>query len=653
MEGPPQERLDSWKEIAEFLRRDITTVIRWEKQKGLPVHRVPGGTRHAVFAYKAEIDAWLKNGAGRGALQASVSKPTRHLLVGAGVAVLLVVAAAVLFRHAAEESPPLLEYKQLTNDGRTKTGGLVTDGARLYFVEDLATGAAIVQLPTAGGETQVVSRAFEEPVIQDLSRARAELLVSDPVIPPGIRPPLWALSLSGGLPRRVGNIVADSAAYSPDGARIAYGVGKEIYVSNSDGTEARKIATFEGRVAAIRWSPDGGLLRVTVEHPTAVTKIWEVRPDGSNLRPMLGGWHDSEGKNVGSWTPDGRIFFFTTRQESNLWALPETRGIIRWPRRWPVRLSTGPLRVGGPVPSIDGQRVFFVGSVLRTELAQFDSARNEFLPYLAGIPASEASFSRDGGWIAFVNESGGGLWKRRSDGSQPTQLLSGPMRAELPRWSPDGKWIAFMEQEKAGALWQVCIISADGGAMRPVLPSSISQGAPTWSPDGQQVMFGELLEPAGKDLNRLTIHVVDLKTGKATSLPGSEGLWTARWSPDGRYAAALTADSRSIMLYDFKMQAWSKLAPNRYGTGLASAGVIRDLNWSKKSDALYFLDSSPPAGPGVFRVAVRHGRVKKIANLAGPGTFIPRWLGLAPDDSPMVSVARGNTEIYELKWRGQ
>jgi hypothetical protein len=52
-------RLDSWKEIADYLRREVRTVQRWEKEKGLPVNRVPGGTRHAVFAYAGEIDTWL------------------------------------------------------------------------------------------------------------------------------------------------------------------------------------------------------------------------------------------------------------------------------------------------------------------------------------------------------------------------------------------------------------------------------------------------------------------------------------------------------------------------------------------------------------------------------------------------------------------
>src|SRR5437870_2612604 len=55
-------RLDFWKEVAAYVHRDITTVIRWKSERGLPVHHVPGGKRHAVFAYTEEIDAWLSNG---------------------------------------------------------------------------------------------------------------------------------------------------------------------------------------------------------------------------------------------------------------------------------------------------------------------------------------------------------------------------------------------------------------------------------------------------------------------------------------------------------------------------------------------------------------------------------------------------------------
>jgi excisionase family DNA binding protein len=51
-------KLDSWKEIAAYLGRDVRTVIRWEKKRNLPVHRLPGG--QAVFAYKSELDKWLE-----------------------------------------------------------------------------------------------------------------------------------------------------------------------------------------------------------------------------------------------------------------------------------------------------------------------------------------------------------------------------------------------------------------------------------------------------------------------------------------------------------------------------------------------------------------------------------------------------------------
>jgi tetratricopeptide (TPR) repeat protein len=52
-------RLDSWKEIANFLRRDARTVRRWERERQLPVHRVPGGERSGVFAYVSELESWL------------------------------------------------------------------------------------------------------------------------------------------------------------------------------------------------------------------------------------------------------------------------------------------------------------------------------------------------------------------------------------------------------------------------------------------------------------------------------------------------------------------------------------------------------------------------------------------------------------------
>ena len=55
---PPEDRLDSWKEIAAYLNRDVTTVQRWEKREGMPVHRHLHDRKGSVYAFRAELDAW-------------------------------------------------------------------------------------------------------------------------------------------------------------------------------------------------------------------------------------------------------------------------------------------------------------------------------------------------------------------------------------------------------------------------------------------------------------------------------------------------------------------------------------------------------------------------------------------------------------------
>src|SRR5580698_5990176 len=69
-------RLDSWKEISAFFGRDERTVRRWEKERALPVHRVPGGGRGGVFAYTDELREWLKG-------RASEFEPAEFETIGA------------------------------------------------------------------------------------------------------------------------------------------------------------------------------------------------------------------------------------------------------------------------------------------------------------------------------------------------------------------------------------------------------------------------------------------------------------------------------------------------------------------------------------------------------------------------------------------
>ncbi len=53
-----EDRLDSWKKIASYLKRDVSTVQRWERREGLPVHRHLHDKQGSVFAFRTELDVW-------------------------------------------------------------------------------------------------------------------------------------------------------------------------------------------------------------------------------------------------------------------------------------------------------------------------------------------------------------------------------------------------------------------------------------------------------------------------------------------------------------------------------------------------------------------------------------------------------------------
>lgn len=91
------DRLDSWKEIAAYLGKDAGTVRRWERERGLPVHRVPGGRGTSVYAYTAEIDTWLQSAGQEPAIQpAGEPAPPRRTPMWRWAAVSVVIVAALV-----------------------------------------------------------------------------------------------------------------------------------------------------------------------------------------------------------------------------------------------------------------------------------------------------------------------------------------------------------------------------------------------------------------------------------------------------------------------------------------------------------------------------------------------------------------------------
>jgi len=181
------------------------------------------------------------------------------------------------------------------------------------------------------------------------------------------------------------------AAWSPDGQRIAYAKGPELYVCKADGTEARKLVAAPGQVRWPRWSPRGSVLRFTVAGNGA-TLIEEVSADAGGPKALLPG--RKGGYCCGNWTPDGEYYVFQSwvfqsslRPRIDIWALRERAGLFRKGNSEPVQLTTGPMDFQSPVSSVDGKRLFVIGEQPRGELVRFESKSGQFVPYLGGISA--------------------------------------------------------------------------------------------------------------------------------------------------------------------------------------------------------------------------------------------------------------------------
>ena len=171
------------------------------------------------------------------------------------------------------------------------------------------------------------------------------------------------------------------------------------------------------------------------------------------------------------------------------------------------------------------------------ELVRCDPKSQQFLPYLSGISANHLAFSKDGQWVAYRSVPDGALWRSKVDGTERLKLTSPPMNVFGPRWSPDGKQIAFAAT-MPGKPEHIYIVSADGGAPKEVTNGELEEW-PNWSQDGNSLFFGNQRRDV-EDASANTICRLDLKTNQLTTLTGSEGKWFPRLSPDDSYIAALS-----------------------------------------------------------------------------------------------------------------
>jgi eukaryotic-like serine/threonine-protein kinase len=562
----------------------------------------------------------------------------RWLGVLAAVVVILAIAGTFVWLRPPPAAPRVLATTQLTEDGVRKRG-LLTDGSRLYFFENKSAGVFLVQASVAGGETSPTPIPFHDTFMLDISPDHSRLLVAN-FLGQWVASELWVLPLPSGPPRRIGDVTGNAGSWSPDGRQLVFAKGENVYLANADGSDVRKLFTVANLVSDIHFSPDSTRLRFTSWEDNSYS-IWEARTDGTNLHPLLPGWRNPPSECCGVWSPDGRYFFFLSNvavgasatRAGDIWALQEWKSALRkYPSRL-FQLTAGPVLFRGLSPSPDGKKLFADGRQDRGELIRYDKQRRAFVPFLSGIWASDLSFSRDGKWVAYVSFPERTLWRSRIDGSDRLQLTNPPVLAFLPRWSPDGAQIAFTDL-RTGRPRRVLVISAKGGAAQEVLAENLSGADAGWSPDSKHMVFAR--GAAEKD----TIQLLDLNSKQVSIIPDSQGLFSPRWSPDGRYLAALSFDSKKIVIFDFKTQKWSDWV---------SGSGSRDYpEWSQDGKYLYFQVWQTP---GYYRIKLGQTLPELVVDLkdlrlyVGP---IGPWSGITPDGSPLFVRDVSADEIYAL-----
>jgi len=552
-------------------------------------------------------------------------------LLPAGSVLLLCLAGAAWYLHRPLPPPRIAGYTQITFDGLAKrTGG--TDGSRLYFS---AFESGLRQISASGGVSEPISTELPNPTLRSgrLSPDGTSLLVRS--FERGERPaqPVSIVRVPGGSVHYLTDAV--SATWSADGKSIVYSTEDgEIDLIRSDGTRVQKLARVGGSVDGLSWSPNGSTIRFFKD-----LRPWEMSSNGSSPHELLHSWRPSYTSCCGLWTPDGEFFIYQAGNQggpSQLWALDERRGLLHQPSAEPVQLTSGPIDWRSPVPSKDGKRIFAGGLTRRGELVRFNVKSGTLQPFLGGISAEFVDFSKDGKSVLYVSYPDGILWKANRDGGKPVQLTEPPIYPVLPHWSPDGSQILYGGPPHARS--KAYIVSSDGGRPRLVLPEDNGpQDDPNWSPDGRKIVFSNKPEagvnPPG------AIRILDLASRQVRALPGSEGFWSPRWSPNGRFIEAASDDAVNIKVFDLATQrAWV----------LSIGGDAYFHAWSRDSRFIYF--ESEQSQTGVFRIPVNGGKPELVLDLKDfqPWGSVGYYMSLDPTDAPLLLRYTGTFDIYAL-----
>ena len=600
------------------------------------------------FALEALTQMFDGTASGRSSWDAPPAARSRSrgkaVSLGRGVAlVALGATAAVTTRWllAPPAAPRIVNYRALTGGANGEIAAFATDGERVYFT--LRGGHETRQVALSGGASAPLALPFAGGYVLDASKARSSLLMQqDQGTWDGS---LWSIPLPAGGARKLG-IEASGAAWSPDGQQLAFVRWKlpsQLATARGDGSKPNVLFESQDHLWGVAWSPDGQRLRFGLgEENTHHYWIMEMPATGGKPRRLFRGFG-------GDWSSDGTFIFANgganTGWENapgrgaggrvNLFAEAEPRALTPWAKPRIEQLTFGPLQVRGAAFGRGGRGLVVLASDVRRRLLRYDAKGARFLPLLGGLQGGFLDYSWDGRSIAWVDANELTLWRSRSDGTEPLQLTTTSLVVGMARWSPDGRKLAFVGKPDDSPP-RVYVVSSDGGAPEPISPPEQEQvWDPGWLPDGKTVVWG--LVGAGG------IRAFDLEKRRLSVLPGTDDLWFPKCSRQGLILVVTRSGSVSDAYWTYDPR-----TGHRESLGLPMNMAYP--NFTRDGQSVIGCAGSD----GIYGFTLRDRQFKKVADLGSIQTaalaYGDCWIGLDPEDRPIVLSDASTYELYALDW---
>lgn len=565
--------------------------------------------------------------------QSITSKPMVRWILGAVAAAGVIAVAWIGYRAARGHKEPAristsdgqapagpFRVVQLTNlNGAISWPAFSPDGKQIAFIWDAgehpSRGDLYVQF--VGGQDQPLR----------LTHTRSEYVDAPTWLPNGreVSFPrcddhggaVYVVSALGGPERRITDIACPAGAvppvsWTPDGKTLVLadtcvsGGGRGLVVFSMDtGAKHCLLAVKKDEEVADSGavlSPDGKTVAFVWAKSDELVDLYTV--------PLAGGAPTrltTDGKAVDEefspmWTADGKFLVFNSTRSGpeRTWRIPAGGGEIEAETTYP---GVGALSPDGSRLVYPGPSSFMGSSVWRIELSDESGTvmrKKQLFPDSSLDYAPQPS--PDGREVVFESERSGHdeIWKSNADGSDLRKLTSLDGTAGSPRWSADGKWIAFDHLPEHRNYRQMFVMDAEGRNLHLIVTGDYNNGVASWSKDGRTIYF------ESDRTGSLQIWRHDIATGRETQV-----------THDGGFAAFESFDGKTLY--------FSKLSGGGIWSIPVNGGEVQHVTdaphfgyWGEfaiTENGIYLVDSDTDPGPSLMYYSFQTRQLKQILNL--------------------------------------